>query len=172
MKIAIIDLETTGLDPKKHEIIEVGCVVFNDKNFKIIDSFEVKVRPTHPETGDEKAFITNGYTEEKWKDAHSLTYAMKLLNILTKDAIFCSNNIVFDWNFLEIASELTQIDCAFHYKRIDIFTMAWVKIPHDKMTSWRLKAMCQYLNIEPEPDIHTALNGAMKAYEVYKKLMK
>lgn len=41
-----IDCETTGLDPKEDRVIEVACVVFNQK--EILNSFESLVNPERP----------------------------------------------------------------------------------------------------------------------------
>ena len=71
--IAIVDLETTGLDEQLHEIIEVGMVVVNQKTLEIIDTLDMKVRPTHPETASAKALEVNGYNEEDWIDSRPIT---------------------------------------------------------------------------------------------------
>jgi len=40
--IAMTDLETTGDIFAIHEILEIGLVLFEQKTFKIIDTFETK----------------------------------------------------------------------------------------------------------------------------------
>ena len=172
MKIALIDVETTGLNPDHHEIIEIGCVVFDSETFEIAHTFESKVKPLYPLRADPKAVQVNGYNINEWKDAPSLYEAMSRLAPLTRDATFCAHNVCFDNSFITRAYDKTSFPMTFSYRKLDIFTLAWSKIPHDKLASWSLKNICIYLNIEPEPDVHSALNGAMKAYEVYKKLMK
>ncbi len=41
MLIAVTDLETTGLDPKIHEIIDIGLLVVDSKKLEIIDRLDM-----------------------------------------------------------------------------------------------------------------------------------
>ena len=172
MKLAFVDLETTGLDPLKHEIIEIGMVVVDDSDFTIIDQVNIKVKPEHPELGEPAAFKVNGYSEEEWDDAMTLHQAMIHLSEHADKATFLAYNATFDWAFIHVALEKTGHANPFHYHRIDVLSVAWARIPHDKMQSWALKACCAYLHIPREPQIHRALNGAMCAYQVYRELMR
>ena len=38
--IAITDVETTGLDPQKHEIVEIGLVLIDQETGEVIDTFD------------------------------------------------------------------------------------------------------------------------------------
>lgn len=170
MKIAIIDIETTGLDPLKHEIIDIGAVIFDDQSMKSKE-FSFLVKPEHPETGSKEAYRINGYDKELWEDAKSLKEAMILLSKEVNDAVFCAHNMIFDWSFLQEASKNTGIDLGFSHRKVDLFSVAWAKINHHTMDGWSLKKICERLLIEPEPAIHTGINGAKVEFEVYKKLM-
>lgn len=170
-KIAIIDVETTGLDPRFHEIIEMGMVVFDSRTFEILDTFEAKVKPEWIDRAHFKALEVNGYNEEEWKDGMTLYQMMNFLYERTQDTIFCAHNMIFDWGFLDEAQRQTGITLPFGRHKIDLLTLAWGKIPHHKVSSWSLKTVCTYLGIPPEPKMHRALNGAMAEYEVYKALM-
>ncbi|MBT3727036.1 3'-5' exonuclease [bacterium] len=46
--IICFDLETTGLDRRNDKIIEVALIKFDEKNFKIIDTFTSLVNPLIP----------------------------------------------------------------------------------------------------------------------------
>lgn len=52
--ICVIDVETTGLDPEIHEIMEVCFLPLDStlKPRKDIIPFEVQIKPEHPETAD------------------------------------------------------------------------------------------------------------------------
>lgn len=172
MRIALIDLETTGLDPDKHEIIEIGCVLFDDRTFEILCELDIRVIPEHIETADPKALQVNGYRPEDWKDAVPLYKALGLLRAITSEETkFCAHNMIFDWGFLAAAMKKTGLEMPFERHRIDLFTLAWAHIPHEKMRSWSLKTICAYLQLVPEPKVHRAINGARTAYTVYKRLM-
>lgn len=171
MKIALIDLETTGLSYRKHEIVEIGCVIFDSETLKIEKEFTTKVLPEHLETADPKALEVNGYDPEGWQiNAEPLGAALTALSLHTAGTHFMAQNVCFDWAFLQEASIKTGVPFAFERLKIDLPSIAFGKIPHDKMQSWSLKALCAYLGIPPEDKVHRALSGARKAYEVYKTL--
>ncbi len=172
MKIAITDVETSGLDATKNEIVEIGLVVFDDQTFEILDTLDIKVKPEHPENFDEIAKKVNGYNEADWKDAVSLEEAMKIYLQKTEGCMFCAHNMIFDFAFIFEAFKKTGMQNKFDKHMIDMFTLAWSKIPHNKMQKWSLKTICEYLEIPPEPDVHRGINGAMREFEVYKKLMQ
>jgi len=63
MKRIFIDTETTGLDPKKHGVIELaGLVEVNDKP---VEEFSFKVRPFPDDVIDREAMKIHGTTEEE-----------------------------------------------------------------------------------------------------------
>lgn len=172
MRLAIIDLETTGLDPLKHEIIEVGIVLCDSAPpfGNIVSTVDFKVKPEHPETGEPKAFEVNGYSAKKWKDACSLKEAMEAVAMHCEGYTMMSFNISFDYGFLSAAFNQTGVRETMTRHKLDLLTLAWAHIPQHKVSSWKLKFVCAALGIEPEPAVHRGANGAMKAYEVYKKL--
>lgn len=171
MKLTIIDLETTGLDPERHEIIEIGAIVFDDKDFKIYHTLETRIQPTHIETAEARALEVNGYNEEDWQDAIPLAKALEHLALIASDSTMLAYNVSFDHSFLDKAYKDCGIETPFAYHRIDILSIAWAKIPHAKVQSWKLRTICSYLNIIPEAKVHRGGAGAMKGFGVYKALM-
>lgn len=167
--IAMTDLETTGDVFGEHEIIEIGLVLFDQKTFKIINTLNIKVKPEHIENAIPKARERNGYNKENWKEAFSLNEAIKMFAEKTKDSVFCSYNVSFDWGFMNEAFRKTKIKNEMDYHRLDLMTLAWEK-GMKKQGGWSLKNSCEFFGIKPEPEIHTAINGAMTAYELFKKL--
>lgn len=171
MKIAITDVETTGLDCNHNEMVSIGCVIFDKDTFEIEESFELKIKIEFPERMHPMAQKCNGWTEEAWKDAIPLVEAMQIYSEKVKGAHFSAQNMLFDHGFITEGFKKSGVKPSFGLYRIDLLTLAWSKIPHSKMTGWSLKKICEALEIPPEPEIHTGLNGAMCAYECYKKLM-
>lgn len=170
-KIAFVDLETTGLNPSKAEIIEIGAIVY-DIEKGTVEELNVKIKPLRIEGADPKALEVNGYTEKEWKKAGTLEEALVALGKIAEGATFLAYNVSFDWSFLEAAYAATGVPIPFHYHRLCVMSMATIKIPKSKVQSYSLKTVCAYLGIEPEPKVHRALNGAQKAMEVYMALTK
>lgn len=167
--LAITDLETTGDIPYSHEIIEIGLVVCNPKTFEIVDTLNIKVKPAHTENALQVALDKNGYNEEAWKDAVSLEEAMEIYTEKVKDKVFYAYNVTFDWGFIVEAFRQTGIANPMDYHRFDIMSMALQKFGKD-MESVSLDSASKLVGIPQEVLPHNALNGAMQAYEVLKRL--
>lgn len=171
MKLTVIDLETSGLDPEKHEILEIGAIVFDDRDFKIYHTLEARIQPTHIDTAEPRALEVNGYNEADWVDAIPLKTALEHLALIASDSTMLAYNVSFDHSFLDKAYKDCDMATPFAYHRIDILSIAWAKIPHSKVQSWKLRTICSYLNITPESKVHRGGAGATKGFEVYKALM-
>ena len=168
-KIAMTDLETSGDVFGVHEILEIGLVVFDQKTFEILDTLNIKTKPLNIENAKPAALERNGYNEKDWKGAVSLEEAIKEYAEKTKECIFCAYNATFDWGFMNDAFRKTGVKNEMDYHRLDVLSLAWYKGMKDK-EKWSLKTACEMWGILPEPEPHNALNGAMTAYELFKKL--
>ena len=95
-KLAFVDIETTGINPFKHEIIEIGCLIAkqNDRGeWVTVEEFEFKVKPEHIETAETEALRINGYNETNWMFAHSLEEALKTLSQKCDGCVLVGQNI-------------------------------------------------------------------------------
>lgn len=168
--LAFIDIETTGLDVIKHEIIEIGCVITTPK-FKVIEKFELKIKPEHIENADPVALKVNHYEKIDWIHASPLEDAMKILSLKTKDCIMIGQNVSFDSGFLEYNFTKLGLKNSMHYHKLDTISIAWAKL-HRKssVTHFSLRELCKYFDIKNEHP-HSALSDAYATFELYKKLM-
>ena len=169
--IAITDVETTGLDPIEHEIIEIGLVLINQKTFEIIDRLDIKVLPNHPETADSFAIKLNGYNTSEWENAKTIQEVMTLYGEKTKDAIFCAHNVTFDWGFISKAFKETGVKDQMDYHRLNLFTMTWSILRNLGIKKLNMNEVAKFLEIPEEPTPHRTINGTMTEYEIYKRLL-
>lgn len=167
--LAITDLETTGDIPSVHEILEIGLVICKPETFEIVDTLNIKVKPLHLETSIEKAMSRNGYNEKDWAGAGSLKEAMEVYGEKVREAVFYSYNVTFDWGFIIEAFKQTGVKNEMDYHRFDIMSMALQKFGKD-MESASLDSVSGLVGIPKEAMPHNALNGALQAYEVLKRL--
>jgi DNA polymerase III epsilon subunit-like protein len=167
--LAIVDIETTGDDELVHEILEIGLLVVKQDSLEVIDFSNWKVRPHNIENAILAALERNGYKEEDWQNALDLADVMPIFSEKTKDAVFTSFNVSFDWAFIKQAFRTTGVSNIMDYHRIDILSIAWSK-GGDKLEKFSLKTLSEYFGIPPEPEVHRAINGAKTALELLRKL--
>jgi ATP-dependent DNA helicase DinG len=168
---AFIDIEATGLNLALHEIIEIGCVL-TTPDLKVIEEFELKIKPEQIEKADRVALRVNHYNPKDWESAYSLEKAMKIFYKKVKDCIMVGHNVSFDAGFLQYAFEKNKIKNPMHYHKLDTISIAWAKLHNDpSFEHFSLHEMCLYFGIKNE-HAHTALSDARATYELYKKLME
>jgi DNA polymerase III subunit epsilon len=168
--IAITDLETSGLDPYRHEILEIGLVLIEQPSFDIIDTLDIKVKPQNISTASSEALRINGYNEQDWKNAIPLREAMTRYFNKVKGATFCAYNVSFDLPFILQATKKTNIPSLLDYHTLDIPSLVLKKYKATELKRLNLNYVAGFLGLTPEPSIHRAINGAMLAYNVLKKL--
>jgi DNA polymerase III epsilon subunit family exonuclease len=171
--LAFVDIETTGTDPSKHEIIEIAAVItrLKDGVLTIIDQFDVKVSPTHIETADPQALRINGYNEADWLFAVSLKEAMKGFSDKTEGAVFVAHNLLFDYGFVERALSTTDIENKLYFQKLDTLSMAFGIIHNnDDISKLSLRALCERYSVD-NAKAHSAYADAYATYEVFKKLL-
>lgn len=167
---AFIDIETTGLNLLKHEIIEIGCVL-TTPSLEVIEEFELKIKPKHIESADPVALKVNHYNPDLWESAYDEEKAIKILLEKVKDCIMVGHNVAFDAGFLEYAFNKIQTMNTMHYHKLDTVSIAWAKLHNSpNLERFSLHEMCMHFNIENK-NPHTGLGDARATYELYKKLM-
>lgn len=172
-KIAMTDLETSGDIFGVHEILEIGLVLFDPQTLEILDSYNRKVKPNHIENAKQAALDYNGYNEKDWREAVSLEEAIGEYAKRAGEGIFCAYNATFDWGFINQAFLKVGLENPMstfeNHDRLDLLSIAW-QAGLKNEDSWSLKRACETFGVEPEPEPHNALNGAMTAYKLFKKL--
>ena len=168
---AFVDIELTGLSVGKHEIIEIGCVLTNPE-LKVIEEFELKIKPEHLEWADPVSLKISPYNEEEWAEALGLPEAMKIFTEKAKESIMVGHNVAFDSGFLEYAFGQTGIQNLMHYHKLDTISIAWAKLHKSPdLEHFSLRELCARFGIVNEK-AHTALSDARATFELYKKLME
>lgn len=168
--LAFIDIEATGLDVLEHEIIEIGCVLTTPE-LKVIEEFELKIKPEHLEIADPTAMKVNHYKEELWEDALPLKEAIKIFAEKTQNSIMVGQNMAFDFAFLEVAFSKNKIKNQMHYHKLDTISIAWAKFHKDlNFEHFSLREMCLCFGIK-NLRAHSALSDAHATFELYKKLI-
>lgn len=174
-KLAFIDVETSGLDPQTHEIIELACIICSRgesaSDLTIEKEFEVKIQMQHPELAEPDALRVNGYNPADWIFAYTLPQALEMLNKEAKDCVFVAHNVCFDWGFVEQSYKKAGMTHEFHNHKIDTLSIAFAKLQGSDAKHLSLRALCERFGIVNEK-AHTALADTRAMVEVFKKLME
>ena len=97
MDYTVLDLEMTGLAPKRDKVIEIGAV--RVRNGEIADTYGTLVRPgmSIPET----VVQLTGITDEMAALGKEENVAMQELLQFIGDDILVGHNLIFDYSFLK-----------------------------------------------------------------------
>ncbi len=173
-RLAFVDLETTGINPFTHEIIEIGCLVAkqNDNGeWVTVEEFEFKVKPEHIETAQPEALRINHYDESVWMFAHTQEQALQTLSQKCDGCVMVGQNVSFDYAFLAAKFGKYNIKDPFFYAKLDTISLAYMRFRKDTtMTSFTLRELCERLGIKNEK-AHSALADIRATFEVFKRLM-
>lgn len=189
-RIAIIDIETTGMVTRLHEIIEVACIVAdqeveNPQNIEILEEYSSRIIPEHIETASPFALKLNGYTEDGWKDALPKIEVLKKISVMTtflvdspyagsdklNYCIILGHNVVFDISMLTIEYMRHNIDHVWNKYSRDTGIMAKMLMPDKEQKDLSLKFLRDKYGLSHD-GAHTALGDAKATLEVYKYLLR
>ncbi len=155
--VVALDIETTGLDPQKDTIIEIGAVRFNGR--RVEREWSTLINPGRPIP----AYITQltGITNEMVAHAPPIRSVVAELARFVGDNPIVGHNIGFDLSFLRRYGlfELNDV--------IDTYEMAAILLP--SAGRYNLGALAQTLAV-PLPATHRALDDARVTHAVYLRL--
>ena len=179
--LAFVDLEATGLDPSRCEIIEIGIVLakqssnlFGSSFLEIISEHNIQLNPLHIETADPKALEITKYYDRDWSAAVSQKDCLLQAAEILKNTVFVAQNVGFDWAFIQRAGEEYGIDfdSVVHYHKLDLASMVFGKLYKDPdLFKFSLREMTQYFDVKND-NAHTALSDARATFEVCNKLLQ
>jgi DNA polymerase-3 subunit epsilon len=176
--LAFLDVETTGLDPQKHEVIQIGVVLARQfervgnigPGIEKIEEIDMKIKPERIEDAEEDALRINGYNEGEWMFAPDLKNAMEYLGKKLAGCIQVSHNLTFDAAFIDKSFERAGMGNPMARYKLDTISIAFARLYNRPDTKYSLKYLCDLFQIKNE-NAHTALADAKALYELYKKMM-
>jgi polyribonucleotide nucleotidyltransferase len=96
-ELVVVDIETTGIDPKMADLLEIAAVKV--KGGKVTDTWSTLVNPGRPIVGQQ----IHGLTDKDVKGAPKPADAVRELLAFAGDALLVGHNVGFDLTFLEEA---------------------------------------------------------------------
>lgn len=158
-----IDIETTGLDPEKDEILEIAAIKYIENNEAEIFSRVVKVQKPLTKEISELTGITDDFLLKNGMDIET---ALKDFWNFVGRAKLVGYNVSFDMSFLRNASIEHKIKMQAN-KCIDILQLARRKVKGTK--NYKMSTVASELGIEMAQK-HRAESDCRLAFEIYRKL--
>lgn len=177
--LALIDVETTGLDPRFHEIIDVG-IIYCDLEGKELGRLYVRVMPDHPERLDPIAKSINGFDVGYWQANGAVPEAEAVRQIQAfharaaggRSMMFTAYNVQFDVGFMDAL--LTQHGVKWRdlwaWNALDLPSMAWGM----GLRQTQNARLAEAVGVKPEttnPLDHTGISGAQFNLDLYRALL-
>lgn len=176
--LAFLDVETTGLVPGYHEMVDLGLVM-TDLEGVPLDSLFLRIQPEHPERLSEGARAVNAFDAERWVELGALAPATAVDSLARfhrrvagdRTVMLVAFNSWFDAAFLDhlFRSQDSSWRSLYHYFVMDLPSMAWAMGYRD-LTGAEL---ARRLGVEDEPHVavqHTGITGAMLNVRLYRAL--
>ena len=175
-----VDIETSGLKPYQGAVIlQIGCLTDDPDD----GTFSETILPTNEEYGrrSPKAIEVNGLTWEVLQEKGRLFAEVKedfiryLLTAEVENGVFVGQNPGFDMGFLKFYMQADLDYVGAPYERpVDVRNMFSEAIRRGRIiTSENGRAghiISEVLGVDPEPEVHDALEGALVVRRHYDKL--
>lgn len=178
--LAHVDVETTGLDPAFHEMIDVG-MVYTDLDGVELDRLYLRIMPAHPERIEEGARRVNAFDVETWRQKDAVSEEEAVRRIVSFHArtggerrvIFTAYNAWFDQAFTSALFTRHGVEWRdlFFYHVLDIPSMAWGQ----GLKSLNATRLSEALGLPDETRVaaeHTGMTGAVFNVSVYRALIE
>jgi DNA polymerase III epsilon subunit-like protein len=185
------DLETAGLEPGRHPIIQIAAVAV-DSELCELESFEIKIRFADAEA-DPNSLSANHYSKELWKrEAVEPAKAAKqfsrflrrhaTIDMLSRDGkayriaqLVAHNGERFDGPFLHAWYRKLGLFCPARYMVLCTKQRALWLFDEDKSltppTDYKLQTLCEFFGVHlPAEDAHDAFNDVRATVELYRAI--
>lgn len=176
----IIDIETTGLDPRKHSLISIGAVNFDNP----AETFYGECRMFDGAEIMEEVLEMNGFTvdqvidKKKQSPSDLINKFVEWLNQFP-DQTIGGHNVHSDLGFLRIEAARSNLKYRFSYRVVDLHTVAYVKrltvkdaepLTKDK-TGLEIDDIVKFVGIDPDREAFQALEDARLEAECFSRLI-
>jgi DNA polymerase-3 subunit epsilon len=168
VSFAVVDFETTGVDPTTDRIVQLAAIVVNGEG-EIVEEFDTVVKPESPNNYTHGAEHIHGISESQVAEGMPLSQALKKLWDISSGNVFTAHNARFDIGFLHAESERIGLDHRVE-SHIDTLSLAR-KIDTEKTRRHSLEALCEHYGIQREK-AHDAKADATATAELLMHLMR
>lgn len=156
----VIDIETTGLNPKQDRIIEIAAI--RVRSGEGAEEFSALLNPGRGLS--QRIVDLTGISQEDVADAPDISQVMPEFIRFIGDDILVGHQIMFDYAFLKRAAQYLKLN--FEKKGIDTLKLARKLLP--ELESKSLGYLSEYFHIPHKP--HRAMGDAAATKILYERL--
>ena len=158
----VVDIETTSLDSRSGEILEISAIRVRNK--KVVDTFSKLIKVSY--VGSFTTHLTGITNEEMLEYGEDLTKVLEDFLAFLGDDVIVGHNVNFDVNFLYDNLE-SELGIFLTNDYIDTLRLSRMFLP--KLKHHRLDDLITYFNLEKRCE-HRALNDSILTNQVYLNL--
>ena len=167
--LAFCDTETTGLDPERNEVWEVGLILRDSEGVEVERLWQL---PVDLGRADSVALKVGKFYERRW-DYGELTRPVDFADEfaeLTHGSHLVGAVPSFDDGFLKPLLRANRACPGWHYHLVDVEALAAGRLAAEP--PWNSNELSQLVGVDPEDfDRHTALGDARWARAIYDAVM-
>jgi len=176
----VLDIETTGTDPRLHSIVEVGAIDFDHPD----NYFNARCQIWEGAETDLKALAINGLTLKEIQDKTILTQIDLISGFITwmdqiEDKTIAGQNVDFDIDFINESAARCGLDFNLGKRKVDQHSVVYahflkrnIRPPmKDGFSDLNSDFIMNYVGLPPEPKPHRAINGARYEAEALSRLI-
>jgi DNA polymerase III epsilon subunit-like protein len=176
----IVDVETTGTDPRYHSLVSIGAIDFNNPS----DTFFVECRIFEGARVEDEALEVNGMTRDSIVDTNKMTEEQAILSFKDwisnkSDHTIAGQNPFFDVSFILAAAERNKINISLAHRVVDLHSITYFHMLKQGIlpplkngrTDLNSDKIMNYVGIPAEPKPHIAFNGAKWEAEAFSRLI-
>jgi DNA polymerase-3 subunit epsilon len=171
VRFAVLDSETTGLDPRRDRLITIGAVAVIDDEIIIADSFEAMLKVAY----NASSVTVHGITRDEARDGLEESEALPLFLAWLRDAVIVGHHIKHDIDTLNAGFErnfgfhllnhsLDTMDLTLHLEKDGAFA------GRPEIADFSLDGLCRLFGVRPH-DRHTAAGDAFLTAQVFLRLL-
>jgi DNA polymerase III subunit epsilon len=177
--ILLIDLETTGLDASKQEIIQLAAVLLDKKTLKEKEVFDTYVRPSAWTKRNPESMKINGIAWEQVKDAPTLKKVLEDFHqLFGTDVVLAYYGGPVDMDFLRAAYKKIGKKFLFDYHYFNLWPVFFTYLAvrnklknSKKFTGFTLEDFMKEFKLTSD-NRHDALEDCRIEAEILRRVLK
>lgn len=178
MLAIFLDIETTGLDPHRHHVIDIALKIVDISTGKLRNSYQSVVKQPYAawDKRDPGSIEINGFTWDQVQAGKDPSLvAIEIIDLFSKlgiergKSVFICQNPAFDRGFFtHLIDVYTQEKLLWPYHWLDLASMYWALlvqkqaaqgIPFPEQLNLSKNEIAKACNLPPESAPHRAMNG-------------